>query len=66
MLRPVDNQRAIRSLRREFNMLAEQQIEALKTATFVGMTGEQAKEYDARQRRINDLANKLARLSKEG
>lgn len=44
--------------------LSEQQAEALRTATFVGMTSDEANEYDERRRKITDLIQQLALVQK--
>ena len=49
-------------LRQEIEKLTQEQSEALKTATFVGMTAEEAKIYDARRRRITELVEQLRAL----
>ena len=54
---------AILRLKREIESLSEQQTETLKTATFLGMTSDEAKAYDARRVQITDLVRKLAQLT---
>lgn len=55
---------AILRLKEEINRLTEQQTEALKMATFLGMTTAEAEAYDARRVQITQLVRKLAQLSK--
>jgi hypothetical protein len=57
-----DSVDAVLCLRQEIEKLTQEQSEALKTATFVGMTAEEAKIYDARRRRITDLVEELRGL----
>ena len=52
----------VQRLRNEIENLTHEQNEALKTATFVGMTAAEAKIYDARRRRITELVEKLRGL----
>ena len=52
----------VQRLRNEIENLTHEQNEALKTATFVGMTAVEAKIYDARRRRITELVEKLRGL----
>ena len=42
-------------LRSKVNSLAQRQIKALRAAMVVGMTSEEAKEYDERQRSLGML-----------
>lgn len=57
-----DSVDAVLCLRQEIEKLTQEQSEALKTATFVGMTAEEAKIYDARRRRITELVEQLRGL----
>jgi hypothetical protein len=50
---------AVQRLRQEIEKLTQEQNEALKTATFVGMTAAEAKIYDARRQRITELVEQL-------
>jgi hypothetical protein len=54
-----DTGTAVHRLKQEIDRLAEQQGEALKTATFFGMTAREAKEYDARRDHITRLVREL-------
>ena len=57
------SQAAIRSLKEEIERLTEHQSEALKMAAFVGMTTDEAEEYDERHCRIVKLVQKLEALT---
>jgi hypothetical protein len=52
----------IENLRQEIAELKELQNEALRTAVFVGMSREEAREYDARHARIVALTAQLRAL----
>ena len=53
---------AIHRLKEEIDKLAEQQSEALKRATYLRMTTDEAKEYDERRTRILEHAQDLKTL----
>ena len=53
---------AVHRLKQEIDRLSEQQSEALKMATFFGMTSHEAKEYDARRTQITRLVRELRML----
>jgi hypothetical protein len=53
---------AIDRLKQEIERLTEQQSEALKTATYVGMTAAEARSYDARRQQITKLVEELTTL----
>ena len=55
---------AIHRLKQDIDSLGEQQAEALKTATFVGMTSDEVIEYDKRAEKITELIQRLALLRK--
>ena len=55
---------AIHRLKQEIDQLSEQQSEALKSATYLGMTPDEAKEYDARRQKITQLVQELSLLQK--
>jgi hypothetical protein len=61
---PTDTLATIHRIKEEIDRLSEQQKEALKTATFVGMTHDEAKDYDSRRARITELIHELALLQK--
>jgi hypothetical protein len=48
----------------EINRLTERQTEAMQKATVVGMTGDEAKEYNERRSRIADLLEQLAMITR--
>jgi hypothetical protein len=49
----------IARLRQEIDRLREKQFKALKEATFVGMTPDEAKEFDERSKAIASILEKL-------
>ena len=53
---------AIHRLKEEIDKLTEQQTEALKMATYLGMTAEEAAEYDERRDRILQYVQDLKTL----
>jgi hypothetical protein len=55
---------AIHRLKQDIDSLSEQQAEALKTATFVGMTPDELVEYDKRGEKITELIRQLTLLQK--
>jgi len=58
----INTVEAIHRIKQEIDRLSEQQSEALKTATYVGMTAEKAREYDARRQQITNLLEELRLL----
>ena len=50
---------ALQRIRQEIERLTDEQSEALKTATYGGMTAAEAQTYDARRRRITELIERL-------
>lgn len=58
-----DGHDALVRLKEEISRLTEQQTEALKMATFLGMTTAEAEAYDARRVQITQLVRTLAQLS---
>jgi hypothetical protein len=50
--KPSDTLGAVQRLKEEIDNLTEQQSEALKMATYVGMTPDEATECDERRARI--------------
>ena len=52
-------------LRQEIDNLIDEQTEALKRATFIGMTPDDAKMYDARWQTIMRLIQQLAEIQKD-
>ena len=49
-------------LRNQIDELTREQIDALKKATYVGMTPDDAKAYDARRIKITSLTQQLAEM----
>jgi hypothetical protein len=56
----------IRGIRREIETLRQELSNALMTATYVGMTAEEAKTYDARRQRLTALIERLRELDGKG
>ena len=52
-------------LAREFVRLHQKQLESMETATFLGLTPEGWREYDAREFCIRVLTHELQRLTSE-
>ena len=52
----------IRYLKAEFDKLSEEQLLALRRATYAGMTPQEAKIYDDRRRKISVVARRLSVL----
>jgi len=52
----------IHTIKCEIDRLSEKQAEALKTATYLGMTPDEAKEYDRRER-IAELVHQMQLLN---
>jgi hypothetical protein len=61
---PVATKITIEDVNAEIDLLTAQQTNALQMATFLGMTPEEAKEYDNRRSRITRLVKQLAMLTK--
>jgi hypothetical protein len=55
---------AVYKLKQDIDSLSEQQAEALKTATFVGMSSDEVIEYDKRGEKITEMIRQLALLQK--
>jgi type IV secretory pathway protease TraF len=56
---PSEYLNVIHRLKKEIDLLAQEQIEAMKTATFIGLTADEAKEYEDRRGRILELVKQL-------
>lgn len=54
----------ISHLKEEFDKLSEKQLHALRAATFVGMTPQEAKIYNDRRRKITAVARRLSVLQR--
>jgi hypothetical protein len=61
-MRSSDTVEAIHRLKQEIDKLTEQQADALQTAIYVGMTPDEAQEYDGRRRQILKYVQDLAVL----
>ena len=54
---------AVHRLKQEIDRLKEVQSDALKSATYLGMTFDQARAYDERRNRITRLVQELSALT---
>jgi hypothetical protein len=61
---PPDHEKAIHRLKEEIGRLTKQQTEDLQSATYLGMTPTEAKQYDARRAQILKLVEQLRQLEK--
>jgi hypothetical protein len=52
----------VHRLKEEIDRLTAEQIEAMKTATFVGLSTDEAKEYEERRAKILALVKELGLL----
>jgi len=52
----------LRKIKQEIEKLSKEQIDAMKAATYVGMTPDEAKAYDLRRQRITALTHELRLL----
>jgi hypothetical protein len=59
---PTDTLSAIHRIKQEIDAMTAQQIDALKLATYLGMTPEEAQEYDERRKQITALVKELSLL----
>lgn len=59
---PLNSTKIIEEIKREIDRLRTDQDEALKSATYVGMTAEEALRHDARRDRIAQLSRQLQQL----
>ncbi len=57
-----DEHRSAQDIKKEIDALSMLQQEALRRATFVGMSPDEAKQVDARRRQIMALVDELARV----
>ena len=57
-----DPRDAVHRLKEEIYRLTEEQIEAMKIATFAGLTPDEAKEYEDRRGKILELVEQLRLL----
>ena len=61
---PLHSNQSIERLKQEIVRLTREQTEALKTATYVGMTSDEARRHDERRAKITHLSQQLVRLQK--
>ena len=57
-----DHLTTVHRLQEEIDRLSAEQIEAMKTATFVGLSTDEAKEYEERRAKILALVEELRLL----
>ena len=55
----------VQTLRNERATLTQDQAEAMRRATYVGMTADEAKAFEARRARLEALSSQLADLEKD-
>lgn len=58
----VSNEAEVARLRAEIRRLSDEHMAALQRATFLGMTAEQASDYDTKLRALAELRKKLLSL----
>jgi hypothetical protein len=58
-MRSESSEHAIHSLQHQIYCLTEEQTDAMETATFIGLTAEETRLYDARRARIMELVRQL-------
>jgi hypothetical protein len=59
---PSDHHTAIHRLKEEIDRLTKEQTEAVRRACYLGMTPDEAKEYDSRREKILKLVEHLRQL----
>jgi Asp-tRNA(Asn)/Glu-tRNA(Gln) amidotransferase C subunit len=59
---PSDHEKTVHRLKEEIGRLTKQQAEALQSATYLGMSPDEAKQYDARRAQILKLVEQLSQL----
>lgn len=59
---PLNPIETIERLKQEIEQLTREQTTALKSATYIGMTPEEAREHDQRRARITQLTQQLLQL----
>ena len=65
LLQQSDTTRVFHRVKGKIDRLTEQQSDALKRAIYLGMTTDEAKKYDERQRQITELVQELTLLEQE-
>ena len=58
----ADSGESVKRLKVEIDVLADEQGEALRSATYIGMTPQEDKDYDDRRTRILSLMKEVERL----
>jgi hypothetical protein len=58
----TDSAESVKRLKVEIDVLADEQAEALRSATYIGMSPQQDKECDDRRSRILSLMKEVERL----
>lgn len=61
---PSDTLAAVHSIKQQIDELTKQQMDALKQATYLGMTTDEAKDYDERREQITKLIQELVALER--
>jgi len=61
---PSDHESQVHRLKKEIDSLTKKQSEAIQSATYLGMTADEAKEYDSRRDRILKLVEQVRQLEK--
>ncbi len=62
MPNPSEHLATVHNLKEEIDRLTEEQTEAMKSATFIGLTTDEAKEYEDRRSKILQLVDQLRML----
>ncbi len=55
---------SVERLKKEIDRLTQEQAEVLRTATYIGMTPDESREYDKRRNHILTLIKELEGLEK--
>ena len=61
---PSDHESQVHRLKKEIDSLTKKQSEAIQSATYLGMTADEAKEYDSRRDQILKLVEQMRQLEK--
>ena len=59
---PSDTVSALQRLKQKIQVLTEEQSKALKSATYLGITPDQARQYDERRNEITELMQEFLQL----
>ena len=59
---PSDTVSALQRLKQKIQVLTDEQSKALKSATYLGITPDQARQYDERRNEITELMQEFLRL----